>query len=114
MSGEEESKVTKSDKLSYILLALLAGGGTSLGVRVVDPPRTDPFTGTEGKVLKQEIVENRTEIRRVQKQVDDKLETKVSQIESWLRKYTEEHSDLRYRVLFLEKNLEAMKKKVGD
>jgi hypothetical protein len=34
-----------------VVLSTLAGGGSGAALRVLDPPRPDPFTGTDGRQL---------------------------------------------------------------
>jgi len=43
------------DMAIFLLTAMLSGGGASLGLNMGADPRPDPFTGTEGKALENQI-----------------------------------------------------------
>ena len=45
------------DKAILALLAVIVGGGGAAGYLNFNPPRPDPFTGTEGRVLEARIDE---------------------------------------------------------
>jgi len=43
------------DLMSLLIAALIGGGGASLGLNLGTDPRPDPFTGTEGRALKEQV-----------------------------------------------------------
>ena len=55
---DESSKSSPGPQASlvYMLLAVIAGGSSSVGLRIVDPPRDDPFTGKDGDRLEEHLL----------------------------------------------------------
>lgn len=51
----ENPEVTNRDRIIYALIAVILGGSGAAGVRAIDPPRPDPWTGTEARAAHKEI-----------------------------------------------------------
>lgn len=70
----EENEIDKpTTKLLVLVIAVILGGaGGSLGFRVVDNPRPDPFTGTDGVKM------------------ETRLEAKIEKLETLMREHEKE------------------------
>lgn len=57
-NGGGHSPITADDvklRIIWALLAVIAGGGGAAGFMNLNPPRPDPFTGTQGRDLERRI-----------------------------------------------------------
>jgi len=57
--------ITNDKLILYIIAAFLGFGGKVAG-DLIDPPRPDPFTGTQGRELAKEIQQNAKHMERLQ------------------------------------------------
>lgn len=76
-NGNDKSASAWLQQWPILALALAAGGLGNIGVRMIDPPRPDPFTGHEGRILERrvELLEAdhgvmREELNRLEEKVD--------------------------------------------
>lgn len=60
---------------AVMLAAVLAGAGGNLGFGVLNDPRPDPFTGTNARVMKEEILQR-------SKEGDQELARRLGRLES--------------------------------
>ena len=68
-------------KLLVLVIAIILGGaGGSLGFRVVDNPRPDPFTGTDGINM------------------EHRLEAKIEKLESQMREHEKESQQWKLKI----------------
>lgn len=72
-SNENEEQEKPVSKLMVLIVTgVLAGTGGNIGLRIIDPPRPDPFTGTEAR------------------QLEDRLNLRCQRIEQQLRDHNKE------------------------
>lgn len=71
-----------STMVPMALIAALAGGGGAFGVRAVAPPRPDPWTASQAREVRKEIL---LELDRQVRLYTERLQLEVSQTEHRIR-----------------------------
>lgn len=86
MADTEKEEKPFNKLLVLLVSAVLAGAGGNLGVRVIDNPRPDPFTGTDGKQLEARLLWRIERLEELVKDCEAQTRAHNREAESWKRR----------------------------
>lgn len=90
MANGNGSKIPLRD-VGILIAALLSGLGGAYGLRQIDDPRPDPFTGAMGREMEARL---RRDIERVEEMMDEHLHFSQRKVEFYDRVITEHTKDI--------------------
>lgn len=84
-TNEEEKPVNKL--LALLAAVVLGSAGSSIGLRVIDDPRPDPFTGNAARELKEDILnqikDGNNELQRRMGRLESRMQVLERTSEDW-------------------------------